>query len=327
MPANAYLTPPGSQGFAVHSDTHDVFVFQTAGSKQWEVHTPDGVEQVLLEPGVSMYLPTGTPRRPRAGHGLPARDPRHQPADVARARRAQPRAGPAQAARHPPARRLPRPPRDPGRRPRDPARAARRRGARPGRGGRRGGRGTPLPHQPGAPLAGGLNDVLAVGDLGDDTRLRRRPGHPCVVLDRGERVDVLLGDRSVDMPAWLRPALDIRVRRELRPADLAGTSTRRAGWCSAGASSGKGCRGRRVSAPRDCLRGVPARVTPDQGFRARPPACSATSRLAGTASTVRAFLLIENTGPWGVDALRDSRLSAGVGPALRSATAAAGVRC
>jgi ribosomal protein L16 Arg81 hydroxylase len=33
--ANAYLTPPGSQGFAVHSDSHDVFVFQTAGTKQW----------------------------------------------------------------------------------------------------------------------------------------------------------------------------------------------------------------------------------------------------------------------------------------------------
>ena len=30
--ANAYLTPPGSQGFAVHCDSHDVFVFQTHGS-------------------------------------------------------------------------------------------------------------------------------------------------------------------------------------------------------------------------------------------------------------------------------------------------------
>ena len=40
--ANAYLTPPGSQGFAVHSDTHDVFVLQTAGTKQWELHPPPG---------------------------------------------------------------------------------------------------------------------------------------------------------------------------------------------------------------------------------------------------------------------------------------------
>ena len=74
---NAYLTPPGSQGFAVHSDTHDVFVFQTAGSKQWEVHGEDGPEEVLLEPGLSMYLPDRhPPRRARPGHGLAARDPR-----------------------------------------------------------------------------------------------------------------------------------------------------------------------------------------------------------------------------------------------------------
>ena len=31
--ANAYLTPPGAQGFAVHSDSHDVFVMQTHGTK------------------------------------------------------------------------------------------------------------------------------------------------------------------------------------------------------------------------------------------------------------------------------------------------------
>src|SRR5262245_27279704 len=64
--ANAYLTPPGSQGFAVHSDSHDVFVFQTAGSKLWQVHGEDGPEDVLLEPGLSMYLPTGTPHAARA---------------------------------------------------------------------------------------------------------------------------------------------------------------------------------------------------------------------------------------------------------------------
>ena len=78
--ANAYLTPPGSQGFAVHSDSHDVFVFQTHGTKQWEVHHPRGerpcdhgehagdcrVDDVLLRPGLSMYLPTGTPHAARA---------------------------------------------------------------------------------------------------------------------------------------------------------------------------------------------------------------------------------------------------------------------
>ncbi len=67
--ANAYLTPPGSRGFAVHSDSHDVFVFQTHGTKLWEVHPTPGETAagsmeprgVLLEPGLSMYLPTGTP--------------------------------------------------------------------------------------------------------------------------------------------------------------------------------------------------------------------------------------------------------------------------
>jgi len=41
--------------------------------------------------------------------------------------------------------------------------------------------------------------------------------------------------------------------------------------------------------------------------------CAAAARardepLAGTASTVRAFLLVENAGPWGTEALRDARL-------------------
>ncbi len=68
--ANAYLTPPGAQGFARHSDSHDVFVFQTHGHKQWEiVEGTDGDEvarQVTLEPGLSMYLPTGTPHSARS---------------------------------------------------------------------------------------------------------------------------------------------------------------------------------------------------------------------------------------------------------------------
>jgi lysine-specific demethylase/histidyl-hydroxylase NO66 len=222
--ANAYLTPPGSQGFAVHSDSHDVFVFQTAGAKLWEVHTPDGVEEVLLEPGLSMYLPTGTPHAARSQEsvslhvtlginqltwrGLVERtvqgllaevDDQHLPAgyldDPAGlsdelARRL---TGLADGLR--------------GLDAREAVRAEVRRflTARPPR------------------LAGGLRDVLAARDLDDTTLLRRRPGHPCVLVDRGERLDVLLGDRSVDVPAWLRPALEeVRARTDLRPGDLAG---------------------------------------------------------------------------------------------------------
>lgn len=59
--------------------------------------------------------------------------------------------------------------------------------------------------------------------------------------------------------------------------------------------------------------------------------CSADSRLrgepmAGTASTVRAFLLVEEPGPWGIDALRDARLPGTLGPRLRDAARAERVR-
>ncbi|HET7691081.1 MAG TPA: cupin domain-containing protein [Nocardioidaceae bacterium] len=63
--ANAYLTPPGAQGFARHSDTHDVFVVQTHGSKRWTIDDED----VVLEPGMVAYLPTGTPHSARTQEG------------------------------------------------------------------------------------------------------------------------------------------------------------------------------------------------------------------------------------------------------------------
>jgi hypothetical protein len=50
--------------------------------------------------------------------------------------------------------------------------------------------------------------------------------------------------------------------------------------------------------------------------------CATASRargdeLAGTASTVRSFVLLEHPGPWGVDALRDARLPDGLGAHLQ----------
>ncbi len=61
-------------------------------------------------------------------------------------------------------------------------------------------------------------------------------------------------------------------------------------------------------------------------FRCAAASLERQDPLAGTASTVRAYLLIENSGPWGRDAFRDSRLPADVLRALRTRSAAARVR-
>jgi hypothetical protein len=83
LQVNAYLTPPASQGFSTHYDTHDVFVLQVDGTKRWRVHEPvltDPLEEqawggraeevaatadgdpaldVVLAPGDALYLPRG----------------------------------------------------------------------------------------------------------------------------------------------------------------------------------------------------------------------------------------------------------------------------
>src|SRR5207247_5682120 len=76
--ANSYYTPRQSQGFAVHHDTHDVFVLQVAGEKRWLVYDPvfdlplkhqrwskelgepgPVVLDVTLRAGDTLYLPRG----------------------------------------------------------------------------------------------------------------------------------------------------------------------------------------------------------------------------------------------------------------------------
>ena len=65
---NAYITPPGAQGFATHVDSHDVFVVQVFGTKHWLVHeTGDrhGLGDPLIERDLTMgeclYIPKGFP--------------------------------------------------------------------------------------------------------------------------------------------------------------------------------------------------------------------------------------------------------------------------
>ena len=75
---NIYVTPPGSQGFAPHYDTHDVFILQIDGSKHWRLYdspiplpersqsfkeqgSPAGelMHELDLAPGDLLYLPRG----------------------------------------------------------------------------------------------------------------------------------------------------------------------------------------------------------------------------------------------------------------------------
>jgi bifunctional lysine-specific demethylase and histidyl-hydroxylase NO66 len=78
--ANAYATPAAARGFAVHHDTHDVFVLQVAGSKHWRIYAPvvelplksqrwspalgdpgAPVIDVTLRAGDTLYVPRGWP--------------------------------------------------------------------------------------------------------------------------------------------------------------------------------------------------------------------------------------------------------------------------
>jgi hypothetical protein len=222
--ANAYLTPPGAQGFAVHTDSHDVFVLQTHGTKLWEVHGAGGPGELLLEPGVVAYLPTGTPHAARAqeevslhltiginqltwrslvtrvvGRVLAEVPDEHLPAGylddphrlvegldehLAAVADAVRRLAPADVA------------------------ADQATGFLAGRPPR---------------MSGALLDRAALrAGLTGSTRLRRRRGRPCVLVDDGDRLRVLLGDRVLRVPARLRPALEhVAAHHELTPADLA----------------------------------------------------------------------------------------------------------
>ncbi|HYU56501.1 MAG TPA: cupin, partial [Actinomycetota bacterium] len=71
-------------------------------------------------------------------------------------------------------------------------------------------------------LAGGLEAIVALESVDDETILRRRPGSVCEVRLDGDRLSVLLGDRELRMPARLEDAMRAVAGREsFRPADLA----------------------------------------------------------------------------------------------------------
>lgn len=82
---NVYMTPPGAQGAKPHYDTHDVFVLQVTGSKQWTIFgtpvesplpaqdfDPDAHElgaptlEFELQAGDAAYIPRGVAHEARS---------------------------------------------------------------------------------------------------------------------------------------------------------------------------------------------------------------------------------------------------------------------
>jgi hypothetical protein len=211
---NAYITPPTSRGLGIHHDEHDVFVLQVYGHKRWEVHDPDGdpgdrLIVAELTPGDCLYIPQRFPHsawtaatasvhltvgvvpttwtdvlrrevvsvveEALSGEPLPAgfaADPAGLAAGVAEqlgeVRRRLDKLDPSAIAV---------------------AAADRFWSSR-------------QPH-----LAGQLQQLLALEGVGEETVLRRRPGAVCRLRLREDRLEVLLGDRVLHMPARLAPVM------------------------------------------------------------------------------------------------------------------------
>jgi lysine-specific demethylase/histidyl-hydroxylase NO66 len=211
---NAYVTPAGAQGLELHDDPHDVFVLQAFGRKSWEIHTAPGESEreplrAEIGPGDCIYMPIGTPhaastQRSPSGHltvGVhvvawrelvraaldriaadPSLDeplPAGWTADLdglERSLRAR-LLGAGTALDALDAREI------------VDARFERFLSTRP-----------PL-------IRGALVDQGALDGIADGSRLARRGGSICVIRVRGDRLVVLLGDRRLEMPAWLEPAM------------------------------------------------------------------------------------------------------------------------
>jgi len=227
---NAYITPPASRGLGVHHDEHDVFVLQVYGRKRWDVHDPDGShgDRLIvaeLAPGDCLYIPQRFPhaawtaqtasvhltvgvvpttwadvlRRAvtsavedaLSGEPLPAgfaADPAALTAGVAEqlgeVRRRLDKLDPGAIAV---------------------AAADRFWSSRP-----------PI-------LTGQLQQLLALQEIGEDTVVQRRSGAVCRLRQREDRLEVLLGDRALHMPARLAPVMrTILASDRLAVADLAG---------------------------------------------------------------------------------------------------------
>ncbi|HEX8099040.1 MAG TPA: cupin domain-containing protein, partial [Actinomycetota bacterium] len=221
---NAYVTPPGSQGFGVHEDSHDVFVLQGFGSKHWEVFEPAASAHrsdapaisVELLPGDSLYIPKGAPHSARtqdsvSGH-LTVGVLTYTWTDVLQELFRLAEEEDTFTERLPPgyhgdeaafssavSEKL----EEFGRwvekvEPNDLAGAMVRKF---------------LTSRP-SMMTGSLEGLVAADRITDQTVLRRRPHSICHLRVAGDRLSAFLGDRELEMPASLLPAMNLVVDQE-----------------------------------------------------------------------------------------------------------------
>jgi lysine-specific demethylase/histidyl-hydroxylase NO66 len=218
---NAYITPPGAQGLASHSDPHDVFVLQAFGRKHWQIHAaPTEPERDPLEadlgPGDCIYMPAGTPHAATTGEVLSG----HLTVGVHVARWRDVLVDVWGSLEVDPALDDPLPVGWTA----DPSRFAdllRARLAALGSAlagvdaeGVTDARIRRFLSTRAQLLRGVLVQAQAVDAIGDATVLTLRPGAVCELRRDGERLTVLLGDRRLDMPGWLEPAMRLVASKE-----------------------------------------------------------------------------------------------------------------
>ena len=230
--ANAYITPPGAQGFAAHEDPHDVFVLQSHGTKHWTVHdrhdlppSNPPIIDGLLEPGDALYVPAGFPHSAKTQErasvhitiGILAIT---WVAAVKEALKTVESAPGIQ--RSPPTSVLIR-------------RRPLRRGGQAtsgtdwivGHRSRSDGNGAKAATQGSRnrqPLSRGhLHRLLTLDDVDDRTEVVRRTGSICVVETRDSELAILLGDRELRLPQRVGPAMNVLAAGErVVVADLPG---------------------------------------------------------------------------------------------------------
>jgi lysine-specific demethylase/histidyl-hydroxylase NO66 len=212
--ANAYITPPGAQGLELHDDPHDVFVLQAFGTKSWEVHEAPGEPgrepmRAEIAPGDCIYMPTGTQhaastQRSLSGHltiGVHVVQWKDVLRDAIKALEADPSLAESIPAGWTS----------------DPEGFAYELTARLAQAGQTLSNvdtsrivdarlvrflSTRLPL-----LRGGLADQVLLEDVTDDTRFERREGSILALRTSDDTLIALLGDRRLEMPAWLEPAM------------------------------------------------------------------------------------------------------------------------